>query len=318
MKIFLYLLLFFVCVISTSRAQDPSQPALNLGLTGTLDGAPPSTGLLYISYFEYYNSDELRSAQGQVVADIDLQAYVWLHQFAYISEQKWMGANLGFSVLFPFVFLNSSGTVGTNPVGQPVELTENTRRTGDLIVAPIFQWFDKRLFGKPFFHRFEPSLILPVGSYSQDYLLNPGSNYFSFQPFYAFTLFLSNRLAISQRHHYTYHFENPANEERTGQLYHGIYSVELEAFQNFWVAIQGYHVQQLTDDRQRGETLPDAVEERVSAAGLSLNWFSKNGWAIGGKTLIEFGARGRPQGIRSRLRVIKQFSLKKKQRLIKL
>ncbi|WKN44857.1 SphA family protein [Tunicatimonas pelagia] len=302
---YFFLLLLSGTSISVGWTQDPVQPALNLGLTGMLDGAPPATGLFYFSYLEHYAADELVTPGGRI--PIDLDATVWLHQLSYISEKKVLGGHLGSTALFPIVRLQGSGQVGTDGDGQPVMLTENPGIAGDLVITPLIQWFDKRLFGKPFFHRFEPSWIIPVGSYNPSYLLNPGSNHVSFQPFYAFTLFLSDRWALSQRHHYVYHFENPGNNWQTGQAYYGVYSVEYRLDPAFWVALQGYALHQLTEDRVHGEISSAAIRERIAAVGPSINYFIK-GWVIGIKTQVEFAAQGRPEGIRSRIRVAKSLT----------
>jgi hypothetical protein len=43
------------------------------------------------------------------------------------------------------------------------------RGAGDLIVGPFFiQWSDSRLFGIPYFHRFNLDFVLPTGEYSKN------------------------------------------------------------------------------------------------------------------------------------------------------
>jgi len=74
---------------------------------------------------------------------------------------------------------------------------------GDLIVGPFFiQWTDSKLFGMPYFHRFNLDFVLPTGEYSQNSSVNVGSNIYTFNPYYAFTLFPTDRLEVSARLHY--------------------------------------------------------------------------------------------------------------------
>ena len=285
-------------------AQDPAQPAMNLGLTGTLDGDPPSTGLFYFNYFQYYHADALYNSTGSQIADVKLNVAVWMHQLTYISKAKALGGNVGVSALFPLVFMNAEGVLGLTPEGETIELTHNDDWTGDLIVSPFVQWFDRRLFGKKFSHRLELSVVAPVGAYRKEYVVNPGANVWSFQPFYAFTLYLTDKLSVSQRHHLTYHRENPSNRQRSGQLYHGVYSVEFQVIPRFWLSGQGYYLRQLTPDRLSGDKFPFDTKERVLGMGPSVSYVTKSGIFLEAKVLFEAMAKNRPQGFRTGVRVV--------------
>ncbi len=80
---------------------------------------------------------------------------------------------------------------------------------GDLIVGPLFiQWSDSKLFGMPYFHRFNFDFVLPTGEYRKNFPVNVGNNIYTFNPYYAFTLIPTDRLEVSTRLHYLWCSEN--------------------------------------------------------------------------------------------------------------
>jgi len=106
-----------------------------------------------------------------------------MNQFVHVYNHKIGGGHLGVDVLLPVVAISGSGTVGAP--GPPV--STNPAVLGDLVAGPFLQWFDTKLLGRPFFQRLELDFILPTGQYDNKYLINPGSNLWTIEPYYAFT-----------------------------------------------------------------------------------------------------------------------------------
>ena len=135
------------------------------------------------------------------VQDSDAQhshARLYMQQISYTTKAKVLGGYYGFEALQPIVTLDAI------PGVRPRKTT-----FGDLIVSPlVIQWVDQKLFGKPYFHRFNLSLTLPTGQYSRNSTVNVGNNVVSFDPYYAFTLFVTSKLETSLRLHYLWNSKN--------------------------------------------------------------------------------------------------------------
>ena len=195
-----------------------NQPVYNLGLTNALDGAIPGPGVYGMFYAQFYSGNKIE-VNGDVLpagevhlseTKVTSMAAVW--QIAYISKLKILGGFFGWNIVIPVVVINSKGHINAavsahcrSVAGTQIE---NTGGLGDIITGPVFQWSGKSLFGKPYFHRVELDVIVPTGKYSDEYLINPGSNIVTFNPYYAFTLFPTPKTDFSMRIHYAWNSTN--------------------------------------------------------------------------------------------------------------
>ena len=292
------------------RGQDPGQPATNLSLTSVLDGTPPGAGTYWFGYVQYYHARAVTGGGGNRLGTARLNATLYLQQLVFVSKARLLGGNAGITALLPLVNLNASGEI----VPGGLALRANPGLMGDLVIGPNVQWFGRKLFGRPLGSRLEVDFLLPTGSYDAAYPVNAGSNFFSIEPHYTFTYAITSRLSTSQRHHYTYNFENPANGYRTGQMYHANYALEYRVAGTFRLAVIGYYLRQFTDDTYRGdgEHFRNAwgianTRERVLAVGPGLSFITPSGLFLELKSAIESGAINRPEGVRTTFRLIYRF-----------
>lgn len=297
-------ILLFVGLVRQLYAQDPSLPPAKLGLTSILDGGPPAPGLYGFLYNQFYHASSIRSSEGNKAASITLSSLLVMPHIALLAKKQFLGGSPGFQVLQPLVFVSSSGTVGTTANGQPVILTHNNKVNGDLLVGPVLQWFNKRLFGKPFVHRVELVFSLPTGAYDPRYIINPGSNFATVTPLYAFTFFFTPKFSTSQRHNYTYSFENPNSKMKSGQMYFGNYSLEYQVAGQLRIGAAGYYLTQLTEDRSGGRKFGFNTKERVVGLGPAMFWASKKGFVFEAKSTFETEAENRTKGVRFTVRLI--------------
>ena len=316
--------LFFALLLSafsltSLHAQDVPQPPTNYGLTTILDGAPPMPGLYYMGYLQHYKGT-FKDYNGETIKPngvhaLQLRATLAMNQFSWITKLKVLGGHFEVTTLIPVVHLDISSPY--NLVGKS--------GLGDIVVGPGIQWFDHKLFGKPFLHRFEIDFILPTGFYDDQQgtrPINASSGFMTIEPYWSQTLFLSSKNSISLRHHLThnrYYNKIPNVEYQVGMMYHMNYSFERVISGKFKpyvsdeyrLALSGYYAQQITMDKINGEAMENTGES-VFAVGPSLHWITKTGFVVELKAAYEVFAKNRPQGLRTTFRVVHLFKPKKK------
>lgn len=307
------LLLVFTVPVS-SGAYD--LPPINLGFTSFMDGAPPSgPGLYYTQYVQYWSSDEFLDDQGNNIfpatAGEDLDAIISLSQFIYQSDTELMlGAKWGLDVILPYVSLDLSYA---NPGPFP---EDNGSGFGDLLIGPYLQW-DPIMGekGPKFMHRLEFQCIFPTGEYQWNKELNPGSNFFSFNPYWAATVFFTPRFTLSTRIHYLWNDENEdpnrgfagANMTQAGQAVHLNFASSYELLpRQLRIGINGYYLKQTTDTEMDGNEIPNR-REQVFAIGPGLLYSINQDAHFFFNMFFEDSAENRPSGTRLNVRFVYHF-----------
>ncbi|MEW6719054.1 MAG: transporter [Thermodesulfobacteriota bacterium] len=287
-----------------------NQPPLNLGLTDILDGALPGPGTYFTEYIQAYRGRTFRGTNGGEIAGGPRMANVLaMNQFVHVYNHKVLGAHVGVDVLLPVVGIGASGTLGA----AGPDVTANPAPIGDLVAGPFLQWFDTKLLGRPFLQRVELDITFPTGQYDSRYLINPGSNIWTIEPYYAFTWFITPTFSTSWRIHYTWNSENEnpfaalgADDVQAGRAFHFNYSFECEVRKNFRAALAGYYLKQLNEDKVNGISAGGSKEE-VFAFGPAAHWIVSPNFSMGLKTAIETGVENRPKGNRTTLRMTYKF-----------
>jgi hypothetical protein len=303
-----------VSIPTTAQAYD--LPALNLGLTSFLDGGPPAgPGFYFTQYLQFYTSGKFADKNGNELlppfAGERLNAFVSLSQFIYQSNQdvllcgKW-----GLDVIIPIVAPHLSyDTPGPFP-------TSNGAGFGDILVGPFLQWDPVMGANGPLFmHRVELQMIFPTGKYSNADAVNPGNNFFYFNPYWAATLFLTPKWEFSTRIHYLWNGRNNdpnqalvgVGNTRAGQAFHLNFASSYEIIEKMLRGgVNGYYLKQFTDTQADGENIA-GTKEQVLGIGPGLLFSLSQDTHFFLNVYFETAVENRTQGQRYLLRWVQHF-----------
>jgi hypothetical protein len=287
-----------------SAAADVPLPPVNLGETSFQDGIA-FPGWLVEETFVYYDANGFTDSKGKDIPGSNrLTAMSAVTHVAWISSFRLLGGFYGAEVLLPLVDLDVDTDFGPNG---------RERGMGDLIVGPLFiQWSDSKLFGMPYFHRFNFDFVLPTGEYRKNSPVNVGNNIYTFNPYYAFTLIPTDRLEVSARLHYLWCSENRdpfvglgADDTQPGQAFHANFAASYEMLKGLRIGLNGYYLQQITDDRIDGDDQA-ASKERILGIGPGLK-YTYDRLSLYLNTYYETMAENRPEGFRGIFRLSMAF-----------
>jgi hypothetical protein len=297
-----FISLFSIFLSTSLLAYD--EPAVNLGYTSFFDGGPPAgPGLYFQDYFQYYTSNRLNDNQGNRISlpqtDLDINANIT--QLIYISTHKILGANLGISALIPWLLQARVNDGLDNAV-----LRARTG-SGDMFIGPALQ-FDPimRASGKEplFVQRFELDTVVPIGRYNRNDAINPGSHYWSLNPYWAATLWMTSKWSSSVRLHYLWNAKNTApnasfgpnvRNTQAGQAVFGDFATNYSITEQFNLGINGYFFDQFTDTRANGVNV-SGRRERVWAIGPGMLFGLTKNQFLFLNVYFEQDARNRAQG----------------------
>lgn len=300
-------------MLSTS-ASAYDLPSVNLGFTSFVDGGPPAgPGFYFTQYVQYYTSDQFNDHNGDELPlpEPDVDVWVSLSQFIYQSNQPIVfGGKWGIDIIIPLVHLKTEyGAAGPFPA-------DNGGGIGDILVGPFIQWDPiMGAEGPIFMHRIELQMLLPTGKYDSNRELNPGSNFFSFNPYWAGTLFITPHLTTSVRVHYLWNAENDdpnrgfvgASDTQAGQAIHANFTAAYEFIpKRLRAGLNGYYLKQISDTEVDGRDVPNRKEE-VLGLGPGMVYHHSQDQHLFINLFFETMSENRTEGTRIILRYVHHF-----------
>ena len=288
-KVFLvyFIAVAFSSFVFISESSSYNQPTLNPGVSNFLDGFVPGPGFYVVSHLHYYTADELRDSNGdEIPGSPDLAVMSEITQLVYLTDYKLLGGKVGFESILPFSNVDIDG------VGEESGF-------GDLFVAPFLQ-FETKLFDTiPYHHRFLFGVVLPTGRYDCYRPVNIGHNHYTFTGYYAFTAFLTPKMATSWRFQYFHHTENKdflstRVDLKPGPLFQASYAFSYEILQGLRTGISGYYYKQLSEDELNGDKISGS-KEQIFSIGPGI-FYGKGNVCLWLNAQWEFEAECRSQG----------------------
>lgn len=299
-----------ILMAATAEAYD--EPVVNLGYTSFYDGSPPSgPGFYFQDYFQNYTSKRFNDQNGKPIplprTDLDVIANVT--QFIYVTQVKIGTANLGFSTLLPWV-VNANVRDGLEN-----SVLRADSGHGDLWIGPALQFapiMRKDGQGPLFVQRFDLDIIAPIGQYSRFNAINPGSHFWSLNPYWAFTFWMTPKWSASARWHYLWNgvnhspnisFGPNARTTQAGQAVFADIAVGYALKEKFTLGVNGYFFNQISDTLVNGIGVPGR-KESVWAIGPGMVYSLSKNHFVFLNVYSEQDARNRAQGTNGILRFV--------------
>ncbi len=243
-----------------------------LGSTTTNAGIlpPPGTYVIDYNYFYSGSTDFTLDIAGLILdGGVDADAYFNIPTPLWVAPGKVLGGNVGFLMLIPIGWKDvSAGASLTGPRGGVIgtNLRDEETKFGDLVPGMMMGWHTGN------WHFKTHTLVnVPVGFWERGNLANMGFNHWAIDNAAAFTwLDPKIGLELSAIAGFTYNFENPATDYKTGTEFHLEYAAVQNFSKRFALGVNGYYYDQVTGDSGSGAAL-GSFKGRVIALGPVMN-----------------------------------------------
>ena len=265
---------------------------LDLGSTSFYDGfGRVDPGWVFMAYGRANVSNSIKDSNGQsssLFVNPSIDAISNVYQLIYVTPITLGAGSLGVNALLPVAGFRSHFDPGGGM------LRDNGVDIGDLTFGPFYQSKPIMVGDRPFFSwRAELDFIAPIGGFDSTRDINQSSGFWSINPFVAVTALPLPKWEISARFYYIYNMETtrganpPVNagfafqNGQAGQATWVNFASSYEIATGIRPGVNGYWLQQVTDDRTNGQNvIGSRVEELYLGPGLS--------WVIDEKNTLNF------------------------------
>jgi hypothetical protein len=247
------------------------------GAEGLDAASVPPPGVYVRDYNMFYTADHVNNAAGQKVANFNAFVYANVPRVIWMSQTKFLGADVGADALLPLVDTHLDGHVPTFGAG-------------DLLAAGILAWHPQR-----FDFTICDGVWMPTGNFSPGQPTSAGKGYWGDMLTAGGTWYMdaAKTWTISALNRYEFNGEQEQTHITPGQAY----TVEGgigKSFENkMSVGAAGYYQQKVTADSGAGTT---SHYNRVAAIGPEIGGvIPKIDVMVSLRYLYEFLAEGQNQ-----------------------
>jgi hypothetical protein len=243
-----------------------------LGSKGSMAGFLPPPGT-YVQVSDYYYSGKtngtLEFSGVTLAGGISADAFYKLPTILWVTPVTVLGGNLAFSATTPIGSKDVGAGVSLDAGGVVIStnLQDDDLAFGDPVLGAMIGWHATN------WHWNAGVLYnAPVGFWQRGNLSNIGFNRSSLDVTAAATwLDPKFGLEISSAAGFTFNFENPTTNYKSGTEFHLEWAIIQNFSKSFGVGLVGYHYQQITGDSGAGAALGD-FKGRVTGVGPAVNY----------------------------------------------
>jgi len=243
-----------------------------LGSTTTNAGILPPPGTYVLDYNYFYSGDTNFTFEiAGLVLDggVEGSLYATVPAPLWVAPGKVLGGNIGFLMLVPIMSKDASAGLSLSGPGGTIiarNLQDQETKFGDIVPGFMLGWHHGN------WHFKTHTLVnVPVGFWERGNLANAGFNHWGIDNAAAFTwLDPKIGLELSAMAGFTYNWENPTTDYKTGTEFHLEYAAVQNFSKRFAFGINGYFYDQVTGDSGAGTNL-GSFKGRVAAIGPVMN-----------------------------------------------
>lgn len=310
-----------LCALSTPASALGTQATPN-GLADFMAGVLPPPGTYWLNYVAYVSKNALMNEDGKKVeitvglpdgdedegtvdvtakSKLKASAVVEAARFVWMTPAKFLGANYGMQVIFPFYTadMNLKFKVPAGPVTDPFTIQavkDKAKGLGDIVVNPIIlAWH----FSPNFHMGAGLDIVLPTGRADSPAAGLLCKNVLTFEPLVAVSYWQPGGLDVSAKIMYDFHGSNRDTETVPGQEFHFDFGASWGFGQGdqFRAGLAGFAYFQTTADSVRGDKLDSDTKSRQIAAGPAFKWWPGMGpFSVEGKAMWEFATKNDAKG----------------------
>jgi hypothetical protein len=264
------------------------------GSEGLLAASAPPPGWYVRDYNVFYTADQVNNSSGQSAgpANFKVFTYAQVPRLIWVTDLKFLGANVGVNALLPIVYQNvTAGPYRSSTFGA-----------GDLLLDGFLAWHPKQ-----FDFLLAAGFWSPTGKSSAPPTTDAGMGYWGGMLTFGGTWYMDTEKtwAISLLNRYEVNSEERDTDITPGNAYTVEWGISKKLWKNIQVGPAGYFQMKTTADSGVGAT---TERDRVAAVGPEIDAvIPKVDVHVSLRYLYEFMAVNRAQGQTITLTLTKRF-----------